>query len=369
MTEPAAKPLVSVERQYETDVTTGTTQVRMFVKMYFEARDSGLLADIGDRRWRTLCCLATYMDENGLCYPSQARIARDLGVHRQRVNERIRELLQYRFNERPVIRLEKRRVRTAAGERWASNVYQILPIAGLGMFDDRKPVSGNPDTGHRPVSGKPDTGNPDTNQNQVLNENTHRVPKGEGDDAHALVAHFHERLGRPQHRPTAKELRQAAELLSEHGPDASRFIVDFAVAFARRTGFKMRHFGAVLSYLDEALAEHQKRLRKAIREVHSRTAASEEALHQRYECWREAELTRLRGLMEPGTLLELERAALARLLGRTQGKRPPGFQTLLRIEVMRDIAVLHDVADFEKWRSSGSSAPKSNGDPAFRFAM
>ena len=82
------RPLVTVERQYETDIATGKTQGRMFVKMYFEARDSGLLAMLPGELWKMLCCLATYMDENGNCSPSQERIARDLGLSRQRVNER-----------------------------------------------------------------------------------------------------------------------------------------------------------------------------------------------------------------------------------------------------------------------------------------
>jgi len=171
------KPLVTVQREYETDISTGETQTRMFVKMYFEARDSGLLADIGDRRWRTLCCLATYMDENGKCWPPQTVIAKSLGIHRQRVNERINDLSKYRFNGKPVIQIEKRRADTKNGSRWASNSYKILPIAGLGIFNSpvsgkpdigetQEPVSDNPDIGHRPVSAKPDTGNPDTNKSQ-----------------------------------------------------------------------------------------------------------------------------------------------------------------------------------------------------------
>lgn len=104
------QPLVSVERQYETDLATGKTQSRMFVKMYFEARDSGLLADIGDIRWRTLCCLATYMDADGQCRPSQARVARDLGISRQQANKRIRSLAEYRFEGRAVLRVEKTRL-------------------------------------------------------------------------------------------------------------------------------------------------------------------------------------------------------------------------------------------------------------------
>src|SRR5207245_560824 len=49
------KRLLSVEFQTEVDVPSGRPERRMFLKMYFDARESGLLADIGDRRWRTLC--------------------------------------------------------------------------------------------------------------------------------------------------------------------------------------------------------------------------------------------------------------------------------------------------------------------------
>ena len=48
------KKLVSVERQTETDISTGKTETRLFVKMYFEARDSGLLADMPDDIWKML---------------------------------------------------------------------------------------------------------------------------------------------------------------------------------------------------------------------------------------------------------------------------------------------------------------------------
>jgi len=175
---PKRKPLVTVEFQTELDVATGNREKRMFVKMYFEARDSGLLAALPDEFWKLLCCLATYMDENGNCYPSQARIAHDLGIHRQRVNERIQALLRFKFQGQPVLTMTKNRKKTSAGGRWANNVYHLDPIANFSIFDEKEilPAQTQPEnrpsgayvrkSGHRPMSGKPDTGNPDTNQIQ-----------------------------------------------------------------------------------------------------------------------------------------------------------------------------------------------------------
>src|SRR5713226_9012573 len=116
------KPLVSVEFQTEVDLATGRAERRMFVKMYFEARDSGLLAALPDELWKTLCCLATYIDENGNCYPSQAFLA-------------------FQFNGQPVLTVSKNRESRRGGSRWANNVYQLRPITGFAIFDEPKSVA------------------------------------------------------------------------------------------------------------------------------------------------------------------------------------------------------------------------------------
>src|SRR6266851_5008546 len=111
---PKRKPLVTVEFQTEVDVATGNREQRMFVKMYFDARDSGLLAALPDELWKTLCCLATYMDETGNCYPSQALLANDLGIRREHMNKRIKRLLAFRFNGEPILTMAKNRESNAA---------------------------------------------------------------------------------------------------------------------------------------------------------------------------------------------------------------------------------------------------------------
>ncbi len=135
------KPLVSVEFQTEVDLSTGRRERRMFVKMYFEARDSGLLAALPDELWKTLCCLATYIDENGNCYPSQALLAKDLGISRQHANKRIQRLLAFQFNGQPVLTVSKNRESRRGGSRWANNVYQLRPITGFAIFDEPKSVA------------------------------------------------------------------------------------------------------------------------------------------------------------------------------------------------------------------------------------
>src|SRR5215217_9169299 len=100
-------PLVTVETQREQDLFSGKLAERTFVKLYVAARESGLLAAISDRDWKTLCTLATYMDGEGYCFPSQAELAKAMGCSRQMANERIRSLAEFRFQERPVLVIVK----------------------------------------------------------------------------------------------------------------------------------------------------------------------------------------------------------------------------------------------------------------------
>jgi helix-turn-helix protein len=133
---PKRKPLVTVEFQTEVDVATGNREKRMFVKMYFDARDSGLLAALPDELWKTLCCLATYMDEDGNCYPSQALLGEALGISRQHINNRIKRLLAFRFRGEPILTMTKNRESKRGGSRWANNGYRLRTITGLAMFDE-----------------------------------------------------------------------------------------------------------------------------------------------------------------------------------------------------------------------------------------
>jgi len=141
--EPAPRPgthqveqLVTVESQRELDLFTGERIERTFVKLYVEARRSGLLSSISDRDWKTLCTLATYMDADGYCFPSQAELAKAMGCSRQMANERVKSLAAFRFQEQAVLLVVK-------GERseqgtWSRNGYRVLPLSNLRIYDQEK---------------------------------------------------------------------------------------------------------------------------------------------------------------------------------------------------------------------------------------
>jgi hypothetical protein len=70
-----------------------------------------------------------------------------------------------------------------------------------------------------------------------------------------LVRYFHKLFhGVDSHAPQSKETAQALSMISQHGVERSRQVVDFAHSEALKTEYQIQHFGAVLSYTSRALA-------------------------------------------------------------------------------------------------------------------
>ena len=92
-----------------------------------------MIADLGPERLQTLIVLASFMDAQGKCYPTQWQIADCLGIARESANRRIRALERYRWKGNPLILRERRR--NPDTKAWENTVYKILPISGLTIFD------------------------------------------------------------------------------------------------------------------------------------------------------------------------------------------------------------------------------------------
>ena len=142
---PEIRRAFSVEMQTEFDALTKTVERRVFTKVYSYARTSGLIAALGPRGWQTLTVLATYMDADGDCFPSQSEIADALKITRQAANERIKELLAFWWDGKPIILACKVR---GDGQRFENTRYTILPVTGFQFGPDSpdQPMSTGGDT-------------------------------------------------------------------------------------------------------------------------------------------------------------------------------------------------------------------------------
>jgi hypothetical protein len=155
-------------------------------------------------------------------------------------------------------------------------------------------------------------------------------------DALQLVQYFHKLArGIEDYQPYrgSKEESQASALLTAYGVERAHFIVDFAVAEARKTNFPMRTFGAVLQYVNEAVVscERQEKEQK-------RGRAQEEAERQKAEQYAD---TRLQSLSEKQyrTLHEKAKKQILRDIPSLAGSIEGGaLQSIIKAEMVRILA-------------------------------
>ena len=121
---------VTVEKRY--DILEKSWESRVFTKLYHSLRTSGLLGRLTDKDFRTLVCLSTFMDADGRCFPSQDKLGQALGVSRSAVTKRMKSLLAFRWEGKPLVSAIK--VRGSVG-KFENTVYTILPESSLRIFD------------------------------------------------------------------------------------------------------------------------------------------------------------------------------------------------------------------------------------------
>ena len=102
--------------------------------------------------------------------------------------------------------------------------------------------------------------------------------------AEELVQYFHKLFhGVEDPQPASKEIAQALTLITQHGLEHAKHVVEFARAGSERTNFKIQHFGGVLSYASRALAdlERQQRSREESKKIIQRQTEEAQEEEQR----------------------------------------------------------------------------------------
>lgn len=246
--EPSRERTVILEDKTLARLHGGFTQVPNFLLRRKDLTPGGKI---------TYSLLLSYAWQDDFCFPAQQRIAQDSGYSERQVRRTLVEL-----KSKGLIDWKQRGLNRP-------NIYRLLTV----FKDSRTPGGGHP--GPDKMSGPDRT--PMSGQDRTpmsaykdLREKTQHTRVGvsqkEGTTTPQveLVAYFHRKARHPDTQDAIpKELAQAKDLLAAHGFDACRSIVDFAIEKAAETNFKVRHFGAVLAYVPEAIAALDRtRLRK-----------------------------------------------------------------------------------------------------------
>lgn len=105
----------------------------VYLRLYLSAFKDGLVADLGASNFVTLLTIASFMDKNGQCFPTQQQIADRMGVHVNTANRCINALLKYRVDGKPILSREKRK---QVGGCFSS-LYTIHPLSQVAIFDSK----------------------------------------------------------------------------------------------------------------------------------------------------------------------------------------------------------------------------------------
>jgi len=108
---------------------------RIFFKVDVLAiREAGLISKIGANGWATLCAIAAFMDEEGVCYPTQETLADLMGVTRQAANVRIGRLLEVTMEDGSPL-LDRSWMGYGLSKR---SVYRVNKACGVLMGREQK---------------------------------------------------------------------------------------------------------------------------------------------------------------------------------------------------------------------------------------
>lgn len=159
--------------------------------------------------------------------------------------------------------------------------------------------------------------------------------------AEELVVHFHRTFhGVQNHDPQSKETGQALSLITQHGIDAARHIVEFAHAAAAASGFALQTFGGILQYTSRGATDYdrtrQRQAESAERLVVRPLAVTDVNVLVRGECRFEALTPEQRDdrLEAAKTSLCRQSPALARMIAKQNSSIT---ESLIRSRMLRQL--------------------------------
>ncbi len=172
------------------------------------------------------------------------------------------------------------------------------------------------------------------------------------DEVQQLIAYFHHRFhGLRDVAPTPKAYGQAQKLIAEYGLKQAKFIVDYVDQHKSDIWIKPHHFGFILSYAPQAMAEYEKH---QVSQEKYRVRLEQEVLDAEYQYYREQQVADIRAHISTDELDKL-RSDIQNSFD--QNNTPLfGRTRLVEIEIDKALEQRYCILSFEAWREQRSGA-------------
>lgn len=119
---------VSIDKEY--DVLKKEFSNTIYLRVYTSLFQAGIVKDLKPTNFTVLLAIASFMDAEGNCYPTQRQIADITGITAPTVNKAVNELLDFKVNGSPIISRE-----FVQHGQFKNSYYTVNPLSQIAIFD------------------------------------------------------------------------------------------------------------------------------------------------------------------------------------------------------------------------------------------
>ncbi|WP_042360653.1 hypothetical protein [Geomicrobium sp. JCM 19055] len=114
----------------------------MYLTLHSSLFTERIVDKIGSSGLTTLLCLATYMNEDGVCRTTQKELSERMGVHINSMNKYLNDLLEVTVDGEPLVTKQK-----INQNNYIYIIHPISKVSAIFISDDSKEVSSSGDNG------------------------------------------------------------------------------------------------------------------------------------------------------------------------------------------------------------------------------
>jgi DNA-binding transcriptional regulator YhcF (GntR family) len=119
---------VSIDKEF--DVMKKEFNNSIYLRVYTSLFQAGIVKDLKAKNFTVLLAIASFMDADGNCYPTQRQIAEITGMSVPTVNKAVNELLEYKVDGKAILKRE-----FVQQGQFKNSYYTVNPISQIAIFD------------------------------------------------------------------------------------------------------------------------------------------------------------------------------------------------------------------------------------------
>ncbi|MBY0008797.1 helix-turn-helix domain-containing protein [Priestia aryabhattai] len=111
-----------------------TTHEDIFHKVHLSLFTSGLAKEIGATKFFLLNALASYMKEDGFCYPTQEQLEERTGLTTKSIRKHLKELANMEVDKKTILKMAK----YPSLNGHYHYAYKVLPLSQISKYEGGK---------------------------------------------------------------------------------------------------------------------------------------------------------------------------------------------------------------------------------------